>query len=222
MIDGIIEKLSGKLKGVSCIIGKKEQYINAAVLIPLIKINDELHVLYQVRSNHIRQGGEISFPGGMQESVDHGDYSVTAIRETSEELGIEEGCIELLGQLGTLVSHSGITIDVFVGSVNIKDLSELNLSEEVAEIFTVPLTELLDMTAEIHYVRMEMQPSFIDENGEKVVLLPSKSLGLPKKYDKPWGSRKRKIYFYRYKEHIIWGMTGEMTYTFLKLFEDDL
>ena len=42
---------------------------------------------------------------------------------------------------------------------------------------------------ENHYVRIEIQPSFIDNNGEEQTLLPSKVLGLPEKYQKPWGGK---------------------------------
>jgi hypothetical protein len=116
-----------------------------------------------------------------------------------------------------LVAHSGITIDVYTGVLKIKDIDQLHLNEEVASVFTVPLKVLQSMKPEIHYVRMEVQPSFIDEENNEVILLTSKALGLPEKYDKPWGMRKRKVYFYRYEGHIIWGMTGEITFSFLEL-----
>lgn len=217
MLDPILRKIRKNLKHQNLIIGKEEKYFNAAVLIPLIEINHEVHLLFQIRSESIRQGGEIGFPGGMKEDEDLGDYEKTAVRETCEELGVQEDQIKVIGHLGTLVAHSGVTIDVYTGILDIKDLSELTLNEEVASVFTIPLNVLEDIEPEIHYVRMEVQPSFVDEEDNQIILIPSKSLGLPDKYDKPWGMRKRKVYFYRYEDHIIWGMTGEITYTFLQL-----
>jgi len=219
MLDPILRKLKKNLKHTDIIIGKEDKYLNAAVLIPLIEIKDEIHILYQVRSEHIRQGGEIGFPGGGKEDADEGDYERTAVRETSEELGIEEGKIEVIGHLGTLVAHLDVTIDVFVGVIKIHDLEVLNLNEEVASVFTVPLETLLNMKTEIHYVDMEVKPSFIVEEGDEVIALTFKSLGLSDKYDRPWDKQKRKVYFYRYDHHIIWGMTGEITKAFLDLFK---
>ncbi|MDF1617600.1 NUDIX hydrolase [Petrocella sp. FN5] len=220
MLDPILKKLKKNLKHTDILIGKEDKYLNAAVLIPLIDMKDDIHVLYQVRSEHIRQGGEIGFPGGGQENVDKGDYERTAVRETSEELGIEEGKIEVIGHLGTLVAHSDVTIDVFVGVLKIDDLEVLDLNEEVASVFTVPLEILLNMKTEVNYIDMEVKPSFIVEEGDEVKALTSKSLGLPDKYDRPWVKHKRKVYFYRYNHHIIWGMTGEITKAFLDLFKD--
>ncbi len=42
----------------------KDRYLNAAVLIPLVKTDAEFSFLFQKRAAGIRQGGEISFPGG--------------------------------------------------------------------------------------------------------------------------------------------------------------
>ncbi len=211
------DKIKKQLEDMPLIIGKRDKYINAAVMIPLIMVDEAIHVLYQVRSKHIRQGGEISFPGGMVEELDNEDYMKTAIRETVEELGVDEDNISMIGHLGTMVSHSDMTIDVYIGWLKHISLESLELSEEVAEVFTVPLKELLKMEPEIHFVHMEVQPTFVDEEGDEVVLLDVKALGLPPRYNKPWGMKKRKLYFYRYLDRIIWGLTGEMTYEFLNL-----
>ena len=63
-------------------------------MLPLIEINNETHVLFEVRSLNLRrQPGEICFPGGKIEQDDV-DQRQCAIRETSEELGIHESDIE--------------------------------------------------------------------------------------------------------------------------------
>lgn len=70
MLEDFIRKIKKNLESNPNIIGKEKKYMNASVFIPLIEIDNEVHVLYQVRSEHIRQGGEIGFPGGMVEKVD--------------------------------------------------------------------------------------------------------------------------------------------------------
>ena len=60
-----------------------------AVLLPLLynEKNEKYQVLYQVRSEHISQPGEVSFPGGHAE--DGETFQEAAIRETCEELNID-------------------------------------------------------------------------------------------------------------------------------------
>lgn len=217
MLENVLNHLKNSLSHCPTIMGKERKYGNAAVLIPLIEVDGQVHVLFQVRAEHIRQGGEIGFPGGMIESIDGGDYEKAAVRETIEELGVVEDQIEVVGYLGTYVAHSFVTIDCYVGILKVDNLKDLPLSEEVAEIFTVPLKTLQTMDPDIHYISMKVQQSFIDEVGDEVRLLDAKSLGLPEKYDKPYTMRKRRVYFYRYDDKNIWGMTGEMLFEFLDL-----
>lgn len=217
MLDQLRSELKRKRILSDNIIGKERKYRNAAVFIPLIELDQEIHVLYQVRSEHIRQGGEIGFPGGMMEIEDQGDYEATAIRETVEELGLRAQSIKSLGYLGTLVANSDVTIDVYVGLLEIQSIDDLIFSEEVASVFTVPLKELIAMECEVHYSQLKVQQSFSDEKEDESRVLEVKSLGLSEKYSQPWKMKKRKVYFYRYGGHVIWGMTGEITYEFLKL-----
>ena len=213
----LFRDIKDKLDHNYTIVGKERKYRNASVLIPLVKIREDIHILFQVRADHIRQGGEIGFPGGMIEDVDQGDYEKTAIRETIEELGLEERQIDVLGYLGAYVAHSDVTIDVYVGFLDMEDLSLLELSEEVAEIFTVPLKALQAMPEEVHYINMRIQQTFVDEEGDEISLIDAASLGLPERYHRPFYDRRRKVYFYRYEGYTIWGMTGEMLYEFLAL-----
>ena len=78
--------------------------ITAAVAVPLLEIDGEDHVVFTVRSNKLRrQPGEISFPGGHCEPNDKSSAHA-AMRECSEELGINLDQIELLGNLDCFVS----------------------------------------------------------------------------------------------------------------------
>jgi 8-oxo-dGTP pyrophosphatase MutT (NUDIX family) len=83
----------------------------AAVLVPLLDINDRLHVvLTRRRIDMRRHAGEIAFPGGR---CDPGDASptATALREAHEEVGLPPENVEILGALspvGTFVTSFAI------------------------------------------------------------------------------------------------------------------
>ena len=84
--------------------------ITAAVAVPLLEIDGEDHIVFTVRSNKLRrQPGEISFPGGHCEPNDKSSAHA-AMRECSEELGIDLDKIELLGNLDCLVSAIGVKL----------------------------------------------------------------------------------------------------------------
>ncbi len=217
MLDKLLRDLKKHLKRHCDIMGKERRYRNAAVLIPLVELDGKVHILFHVRADHIRQGGEVAFPGGMAEPEDNGSYERTAVRETEEEMGLPTNKIEPIGYIGTYVAHSDVTIDVFVGVLKIKSLDELEPSEEVATVFTVPLDEMLAMTPDIHTINMRIKQEFTDESGDEPVPLDIEALGLPERYQHPYYNRKRKVYFYRYEDKTIWGMTGEMMYEFLEL-----
>lgn len=80
----------------------------SAVLVPLMEINDRLHVvLTQRRHDMRRHAGEISFPGGRSDPEDV-TPTATALRETDEELGLPPSNVEVLGGLspvGTFVTN---------------------------------------------------------------------------------------------------------------------
>ncbi|CAN2044163.1 Phosphohydrolase, MUTT/NUDIX family protein [Candidatus Magnetomoraceae bacterium gMMP-1] len=194
----------------------KEEYFNAAVLVPLIMINSEYHLLFEQRSNHIRQGGEICFPGGEYDSEIDTSCKDAAIRETIEEIGVKKEQIKLQGSLNTFLSI-GVTVDPFVGILKIQDLNELNIDKnEVARIFILPVSYFEKTEPEIYNIRVEAQPSYIDNNGKKVILLPAEELNLPERYKKPWGARIHKVFVYKTDEGIIWGLTAKLIYEFIQ------
>ena len=80
----------------------------------------------------------------------------------------------------------------------------------MARVFLVPLKYFLETDPRIEKVTIENNP-YVEENG-KIKEFPVKELGLPKKYEKTWQTKKRPIYFYMYDGEIIWGMTGEIIY----------
>lgn len=100
----------------------------------LILVNDKKELLFTLRSEKLRKhSGQISFPGGR---ADEGEDSFqTALRETREEVGINEEYIEAIGTLSDLyVPPSNSVITPVVGTL--KKETELILNpDEVSEAF---------------------------------------------------------------------------------------
>ncbi len=196
----------------STIIGK-DRYLNSAVLIPLIQLNGKEYLLFEKRSTEVRQPGEISFPGGHFETSKDKDFMDTAIRETIEELGIAANKITILGKLGTLVTPMGIIVETYIGKLEIESLEELKYdSKEVDKIFIVPLESFYNNEPEKYENQLQLHPYIVDENGDKIDLLPVRELGLPERYANPWKKGKHRVLVYRYENEIIWGITAELIY----------
>ena len=71
----------------------------AAVLVPLIPREDDIHVLLTQRTAHMKDHpSQISFPGGRVEGGDQ-DRIETALREAEEEIGLERKHVMVLGSL---------------------------------------------------------------------------------------------------------------------------
>jgi 8-oxo-dGTP pyrophosphatase MutT (NUDIX family) len=91
---------------------------DAAVLVPLyLRGNDLVAVFTERRADLRRHAGEISFPGGRQDTPGE-DLRETALREAEEEIGLPRSAVELVGALpptGTFVT--GYKIHPFVGAI---------------------------------------------------------------------------------------------------------
>ena len=190
------------------ILGRKN-LLNSAVLIPLVKIEDEYYLLFQKRAAHIRQGGDICFPGGRFEDGVDKSFKQTALRETYEELGIKTKDIKIIGKLGSYVAPIGAIIEPFIGVVKKKAYENMDIDKnEVESTLLVPLKFFKDNEPLEYTLAHEVQPYKIDENGNKEIFFPVEDLGLPKTYHKPWGNKRHKVWVYKYKEEIIWGITS--------------
>ena len=118
-------------------------FIPAAVLVPLFLDHGHSHILFTQRSMEVRDHkGQISFPGGRWEESD-ADLRQTALRETEEELGIAPSEVEVLGELGQLVTPTGYHITPYVGLIPHPYAYRLNPTE-IAGIIEVPLEHLLE------------------------------------------------------------------------------
>ena len=129
----------------------------AAVLVPLVARDGGITVLFTKRTDHLHHHpGQISFPGGRVEAHDESPV-VAALRETTEEIGLDAGQVELLGRLPDYQTGTGFNITPVVGLV--APPFELRLDEfEVAEAFEVPLGFLMDRRNQrLHSIVMEGQ-----------------------------------------------------------------
>lgn len=185
-----------------------ENFAKFSVLLPLIEIKGELHVLFEIRSYQMRrQPGEICFPGGRFDSDDK-DELHTAIRETAEELGINQSDVKNIIPLDFMLSPFGTIIYPFIGIISSKKELQPN-PDEVAEIFTVPLDYLLATTPERHQINFKVEP----EEGFPFDLIIGGQ-------DYNWQTRKMDEYFYFYEDKIIWGLTAKILKHFIELLKE--
>lgn len=117
--------------------------IPAAVLVGLVARGNEWDVLLTRRTEHLRDHpGQISFPGGRLESEQESPLAA-ALRETHEETGIAAEFIEVIGYLPPHAVVTGFAVSPVVGVLHPGFTLRAD-PREVAEIFHLPLTHLLD------------------------------------------------------------------------------
>ncbi len=115
----------------------------AAVLVPLVKRENGLHVLFTRRTEHLtNHPGQISFPGGHTEEDDESPEHA-ALRETQEEVGLPDDYIHVIGRLNDYVTRTGFRITPVVALVDAPYPTDPD-DHEVAEVFEVPLSFLMD------------------------------------------------------------------------------
>lgn len=199
-IEQLFKRRQGKPMEIVC---------NYAVLMPLILVDDEWHVLFEVRSEKLdRQPNEISFPGGRIEIRE--SFREGAIRETCEELNIESNNITLLGELDYIVSTNSAVYG-FIGFLEDIDVDCIKYNEdEVNHVFTVPLDYFINNEPETHYTELEV---IADED------FPYHMIQNGKDYN--WHKRKQAVHFYVYNDYVIWGMTARFVKNFVKILKSD-
>lgn len=115
----------------------------AGVLIPLCIVDGKVALLYTLRAANLKSHrGQVSFPGGMQDVTDK-NLEETALRETKEELGIEESTIEVWGSGNVIDTRFQTCITPVIGHIKEFQLKNLQVNRsEVEDVFTVSLEEL--------------------------------------------------------------------------------
>lgn len=176
-----------------------------AVLIPILLIENEPHILFEVRSQKLKkQPGDICFPGGRFENTDSSTKE-TAIRETEEELLISRENIHYIGALDYYLSYNNLRVDVYVAQlIDYKN----TFNQEVEEVFTVPLSHFLENEPEMYTntIKTIPDPTFPFEN-------------IPNGENYKFSIGKNETPVYRYKDYFIWGLTARILYNNLKYFK---
>ena len=129
-----------------------------AVLVPLVLEDGRVCLLFETRALTLRrQPGEVCFPGGR---IEEGEAPYDcALRECQEEIGAPEDKIIITGNLGSMLSMLGETVNIITGELADFSRDYLNINPaEVHEVFTVPLEFFMDLspassfTYEGHYI----------------------------------------------------------------------
>jgi 8-oxo-dGTP pyrophosphatase MutT (NUDIX family) len=180
----------------------------AAVLIPLVEIDKEWHVVFEVRAHTMRQQpGEISFPGGRLEKRE--TPVEAAVRETCEELELAPNQIEVIGKLRPLATPHRQLIYPFVGML--AELPTVKETDEVDHLFTVPVSTLLMIDPFHGEMEWTMNP---DQN------IPLDRLANAKAYKKR--VIKMREPFYEHEDYIIWGLTGKFLTQFIQRIKENV
>ncbi|MBT2648811.1 CoA pyrophosphatase [Bacillus sp. ISL-34] len=176
-----------------------------AVLVPLIEKEDGIHVLFEERSHKLRrQPGDICFPGGKIDKLDH-DEQAAALRETYEELNLRREDIDNVFPIDYLVSPFGMIVYPYAGFVRNHQRIIPNPAE-VETIFTVPLSFFMEKPPEIYHVKYKVEPH---ENFPHDLVVGGENY--------KWQPKQMEEYFYLYNGRVIWGMTAKILTHFIEI-----
>jgi 8-oxo-dGTP pyrophosphatase MutT (NUDIX family) len=115
----------------------------AAVLVPLLDL-PEPEMVFTRRAEHLPQHpGQVSFPGGAAEETDVSAVQ-TALREAYEEIGLPPAVTRPVGFLDRMDTISDYRVLPVVALITPPVQWVLD-EREVAEVFTVPLSVVLDV-----------------------------------------------------------------------------
>ena len=122
---------------------RQQVLVPAAVLFPIVLRPTGPTVLLTRRTEQLRDHpGQISFPGGRIDASDRSPEEA-ALREAMEEVGLNSRHIEIVGFLPEYRTVTGYQVTPVVGFVTPPFDLQPGASE-VAEVFEVPLSFLLD------------------------------------------------------------------------------
>jgi 8-oxo-dGTP pyrophosphatase MutT (NUDIX family) len=157
----------------------------AAVLCLLFEKGGEANVVLTRRAAHLRShSGEVSFPGGRLQPDEPPLHA--ALREANEEIGVDVGSVEVIGELTPLTTvRSPVLVRCFVGRWNVPDdIAFAADPAEVEKVFSVPLADL----ARQGVYHEELWPSLEDQAHTTY----------------------RAVAFFHLEDDIVWGATGRL------------
>ena len=171
-----------------------------AVLVPLVERPEGLCLLYEVRADTLgRQPGEVCFPGGRLEPGE--DAVSCALRETWEELAIPPRAVHILGRLDFIAHRAGFLMHAVAAKVDWEAVEHMHPGpDEVDETFLVPLEYLLT------HPPMDLSYKLVPEPGPD---FPYEQAGIPRDY--AWRLGRETVPVYRWRDRVIWGLTGRIT-----------
>lgn len=201
-----LDKLKKQLNENQSLFIGEETAFRSAVLIPIVEVDGEWHILFEVRSFTMRkQPGDISFPGGRIDATDASPMAA-ALRETSEELGVDPKVVTVLGKLSSYIASPSFVIYPFVATFNMNQVIQSYNKVEVDEVFTIPLKWLMDYEPYMHELSVEPIPS-PDFPYDKIVN--------GDQYQ--WRVHSKKQWFFDYEKYTIWGLTATILKHFLEM-----
>jgi 8-oxo-dGTP pyrophosphatase MutT (NUDIX family) len=162
----------------------------AAVLVPIFEADGEARIVLTKRPETMpSHRGEIAFPGGKLEATIDPSLRDAALREAHEEIGLDPGRVEIVGELETMTTVAGrFTLTPFVGLLAAPPRLHPD-PIEVVRILDVPISELLDVYRE---ERWDVPPGF----------------GVGAGPDRP-------IHFFELADETVWGATARILARFL-------
>ncbi len=148
---------------------------NGAALLLVYPHDETLHLALTVRGSGLRNHtGQVSLPGGR---VEEGEtFEAAALREASEEIGVDPGTVELFGRLTPLhIPASGFLLHPIVGFTSMRPAFQ-RAEWEVARIIEAPVSLLADPSVIKREIRVRMVKGqsidvdvpYFDIDGEKV------------------------------------------------------
>jgi 8-oxo-dGTP pyrophosphatase MutT (NUDIX family) len=116
--------------------------LHASVLVPIVMREQPMVLLTQRTAHLSTHSGQVAFPGGKADA-DDADAAATALREAQEEVGLEPGFVQVLGNLPVYITGSSFIITPVVALVQ-PDFVVTPNTHEVADVFEVPLEFLMN------------------------------------------------------------------------------
>lgn len=118
----------------------------AGVLIAVEKTGDDWFIYLTKRSSALKHHpGQVAFPGGKQDDGDT-DIAATALREAQEEIGLPSANVTVLGELPFHETVTSFRVTPVLARVDTA-FDIMREPGEVDEVFTVPLSHVLDPTS---------------------------------------------------------------------------
>ncbi len=168
----------------------------SSVFIPFFFQKGEWTLLLEKRTGTISHPGQFAFPGG---HYDEGDSSLmaTALRETSEEIGVPLSDLEPGGAVGVVVNPWGKVVHGFWGVLKSETMEDLRPSpREVESLHLLPLREIQSSSS---FRKGILEWEAVPQTGPELTFKARQEAGKPLRHE---------IVSLSASFGVIWGITG--------------